>query len=91
MKYRKIPVTIEAVQWTGENIQKIKEFAGAAAKIHYQYTAITPDLPNIILVLDTLEGEMHASKGDYVIKDADGEFCVCKPSVFEKTYEEVNE
>ena len=61
MKYRKIPVTVEAIQWNGENIKEIKEFAGGKAMIHYQYTAITPDVPNVILVLDTLEGEMHVS------------------------------
>ena len=87
MKYRKIPVVIEAIRWTGENVKEVKEFAGSKAMIHYQYTDITPDMPNVVLVLDTLEGEMTASKGDYIIKGVDNEFYACKPWIFEKTYE----
>jgi hypothetical protein len=78
---------VEAIRWTGENVKEVKEFAGSKAMIHYQYTAITPDVPNVVLVLDTYEGEMHASKGDYIIKGVDGEIYACKPWVFEKTYE----
>lgn len=89
MKYRKIPVVIEAIRWTGENVKEVKEFAGGNAMIHYQYTAITPDIPEIVLVLNTLEGEMHASKGDYIIKGVDNEIYACKPWIFEKTYEVV--
>ena len=89
MKYRKIPVVVEAIRWTGENVKEVKEFAGGKAMIHYQYTAITPDIPNVVLILDTLEGEMTASKGDYIIKGVDNEFYACKPWIFEKTYEVV--
>ena len=91
MKYRKIPVTIEAIRWTGENIKEVKEFAGPNALIHYQYSGIAPDMPNVVLVLNTLEGEMHVSKGYYIIKGVDGEVYGCRPDIFEKTYEEVNE
>ena len=89
MKYRKIPVTIEAIQWNGENIKEVKEFAGGNALFHYQYTAITPDQPNINLVLNTLEGQMQASKGDWIIKGTDNEIYCVKPWIFEKTYEVV--
>lgn len=37
--------------------------------------------------VQTLEGCMYATYGDYIIKGVDGEFYPCKPSVFEKTYE----
>jgi hypothetical protein len=37
--------------------------------------------------IDTLEGTMHASEGDYIIKGVNGEFYPCKPEIFKKTYE----
>jgi len=89
MKYRKIPVVIEAIRWTGENVKEVKEFAGGNAMIHYQYTAITPDIPEVVLVLNTLEGEMHVNKGYYIIKGVDNEIYGCRPDIFEKTYEVV--
>ena len=41
------------------------------------------------LVIDTLEGEMLASPGDYIIRGVQGEFYPCKPGIFEATYERV--
>lgn len=37
--------------------------------------------------ISTVDGNMHASVGDYIITGVDGEKCVCKPDIFEKTYE----
>lgn len=39
--------------------------------------------------IDTLEGRMYASSGDYIIKGITGEFYPCKPDIFKRTYEEV--
>jgi hypothetical protein len=39
------------------------------------------------LKIKTLEGEMLASFGDYVIKGVSNEYYPCKPDIFEKTYE----
>jgi hypothetical protein len=41
------------------------------------------------LYIDTLEGDMQASVGDYIIKGVEGEFYPCKPQIFELTYENV--
>lgn len=41
------------------------------------------------ITIHTLEGDMTASKGDYIIKGINGEFYPCKPDIFAKTYEEV--
>ena len=41
--------------------------------------------------IPTLEGDMKASIGDYIIKGVNGEFYPCKPDIFDKTYEEVTE
>lgn len=42
------------------------------------------------LTIDTLEGQMHASVGDYIITGVNGEQYPCKPDIFEKTYEKVD-
>jgi hypothetical protein len=39
------------------------------------------------LVIPTLEGDMTAEHGDWIIKGVNGEFYPCKPDIFEKTYE----
>ncbi len=79
-RYRKKPVVIEAVQWFGDNANEITAFLGGAA----WWTTIGP-------VITTLEGDLHASVGDYIIKGVKGEFYPCKPDIFEATYERVNE
>lgn len=83
-KYRKKPVVIEAIQWRGTNQTEILHFMG--------YTnAGTNDDGTRFLLINTLEGIMTASQDDWIIKGVDGEFYPCKPDIFEKTYEEVNE
>lgn len=75
-KYRKKPVVIEAVLWTGDNEQEIYDFV----KSKYYTKSGT-------LFIETLEGDLAASVGDYIIKGVNGEFYPCKPDIFEKTYE----
>lgn len=42
-------------------------------------------------VIETLEGNMIASPGDWIITGVNGEQYPCKPDIFEKTYELVTE
>ena len=77
-KYRKKPVTIEAIQWNGGNLSEIRDFM--------RRTVVANGL---VLIIPTLEGNMHASLNDYIIKGINGEFYPCKPDIFAKTYEEV--
>lgn len=76
--YRKKPVTVEAVQWTGENYAEMCDFID---------TEVFKIIPRMRLVIHTLEGDHHASPGDYIIKGVNGEFYPCKPDIFAKTYE----
>lgn len=46
---------------------------------------------NVPLDIETLEGVMHASPGDWIITGVNGEKYPCKPDIFEKTYEPVPE
>lgn len=41
------------------------------------------------MIIHTLEGDMKASVGDYIITGVNGEQYPCKPDIFEKTYEPV--
>ena len=86
-KYRKKPVVIEAFQlplrYDGPSFMdwaKQQEFKGW--RIHGSGDAET-------LVISTLEGEMQASPGDWIIKGVKGEFYPCKPDIFAATYDPV--
>lgn len=46
---------------------------------------------DIELDIQTLEGVMHAEPGDWIITGVDGEQYPCKPSIFQKTYEILEE
>ena len=81
MKYRKKPVVIEAIEWTGENVKEIATFMGIKS--------VPYDLNTRKLSIVTLEGIMEASKGDYIIKGVQGEFYSCKSDIFAETYEEL--
>ena len=86
MKYRKKPVVIDAIQFYDqpEELINIQEFMGDIdLTINYK----DPDDPK--LKIDTLEGVMDASLGDYIIKGIKGEFYPCKPDIFELTYEKI--
>lgn len=84
-KYRKKPVEIEAIQWNGDNYSEIREFCGTHPQGH-GHGWYSVDNKNYV---GTLEGEMEASVGDYIIKGVQGEFYPCKPDIFEMTYEKV--
>ncbi len=84
MKYRKKPVIIEAIQWTGRNWKQIDKFIGTGAR-HELFEC------GRIIVISTLEGNHDALPGDWIIKGIKGEFYPCKPDIFEQTYERVVE
>jgi len=77
--YRRRPVETQAVQWTGDNTSEIMGFMrGKDYSCNKSYG----------LIIYTLEGNMHASLGDFIIKGIQGEFHPCKPDIFALTYEE---
>ena len=88
-KYRKKPVVIEAVQWTGDNFEEIKKMLKDADENRAITSHPNEDKEVKSLLIVTLEGEMIADKGDYIIKGVQGEFYPCKPEIFEQTYEKV--
>ena len=84
-KFVKKPVVIEAIQYNGENIEAIEDFVGKKIP-----TVMASDV-YVKLIIPTLEGNMKASKGDYVIKGVKGEFYPCKPDIFKEIYSLVTE
>jgi len=96
MRFRKKPVVIEAKQWDGTAksagpiIDWILTSGSRSARYHEPEERSdcgkkSYDPPRI--AIDTLEGTITASPGDFIIKGVQGEFYPCKPDVFEKTYE----
>lgn len=77
LMYRKKPVVIEAVRWTGENRSEILTFT--------ENKGSWGDVTG--MQISTPEGVVTASEGDYIIKGVAGEFYPCKPEIFELTYE----
>ncbi len=91
MKARKKPVVVEAIQWKGNNLLELREFVGKELIENYidlrypETNGITKQLDGI--EIHTLEGNHMVTPGDYIIKGIKGEFYPCKPDIFEKTYE----
>lgn len=82
--YRKKPVVIEAIQWT--DTDACRERMAAWFDTHHEmFITRGPQV-----VIETLEGSMLASVGDWIIRGVNGEFYPCKPDVFEKTYDAGN-
>ena len=87
MKYIKKPVVIEAFKWTGDiNQEEDPLWAIQAIKIGAIWFE-NKGTKECFMVIRTLEGNMKANKGDYIIKGVKHEIYPCKPDIFEMTYE----
>ena len=83
-QYRKRPIVIEAI------LVPNKSEEAYAVRDHLKRLGADIDLSLVPgMTIRTLEGTMHASPGDYIIKGVQGEFYPCKPDIFEQTYEVV--
>lgn len=84
MKFRKKPIVIEAFKWTGcahqeeDPVWIVEAIKNGTVSIEYPW-----------LCIKTLEGQMKATVGDWIIKGVKGEIYPCKPDIFEMTYEPV--
>jgi hypothetical protein len=80
-QFRKRPVVIEAILWDGSNCDDVFAFLG------YDHDAHDDEIDYVYI--ETLEGVMTATVGDWIIRGVKGEFYPCKPDIFEATYEAV--
>lgn len=79
--YRKRPVTIEALQYTDETLAELFAWLTENNVRHI--------IKSVGIIIRTLEGDMLASPGDYIIRGMKGEFYPCKPDIFEGSYQPV--
>lgn len=80
-KFKKKPVVIEAHRVNlyddPESTKKLASWCGG-------------ELLHNGIVIHTLEGNMTAVDGDWIIRGIAGEFYPCKPDVFKNSYEQVD-
>lgn len=81
MKFRKKPVVVEANLLTEDNLYTMETWCNGSIK--------GTKLPKNqrVIHIQTLEGEMEANIGDWIIKGVKGEFYPCRADIFEMSYE----
>lgn len=80
MKYRKRPVEVEAIRWTGQNVSEIGDFTGGHRTVAYDATSHS-------LFVATLGGQVRCAAGDWLVRGVGGDYYPCKDAAFEETYE----
>lgn len=84
-RFRKRPVVIEAMQFLGD-FDAVDQFV---APFQQASGVLAISFQSDALVIHTLEGDMVANHGDWIIRGVKGEFYPCKPDIFAATYEAV--
>lgn len=85
-KYVKKPIPVEAVQWRGSDYTK-DQIDWIFQNANVRFAEKDP----ATLIIRTLEGDMKACPGDYIVRGVDGEYYPVKKEIFEKTYREVKQ
>ena len=100
-RFRKKPVTIEALQFyaCAEGFAAAREFVGADAKCRIcggsgEYEGEYGPLGCMACLvgafyIETLEGQMAVLDGDWIIRGVAGDFYPCRDDIFRQTYEAV--
>jgi len=88
-RFRKVPIIVDAIQFkqTYQNAQEIIDWINAETK----FDPLSGQDPPVMyyygdLTIRTLDGDMHASKDDWIVKGDAGEFYPVKPDIFERTH-----
>lgn len=81
VQYRKKPVVIEAMQLVADPSHEFND------ALHAFMTGCDWCSDRDGIQIETLEGMMYASAGDWIIKGVKGEIYPCKPDIFAATYE----
>lgn len=92
---QKMPVIVQAIQWTGENLAEVLEFTGKHPKWDSWFTSFEEYERFVkndrnVFKIKTLEGTHEANVGDWIIRGVNGEHYPCKPDIFQKTYRVVD-
>lgn len=90
--YRKKPVVIQAIEWTGDNFEELAKFMGCDTKDYFSQEGscrFYVSHGSKVLTIKTLEGDHRAIPGDYILRGVKGEFYPCRQDIFLETYETV--
>jgi hypothetical protein len=79
MRYRKKPVVIKAWKWDGDPCSFVQAPEWVLVDVG----------ENGNFYIETLEGKMYVSPGDFIVKGVYGELYPCKPDIFDACYEKV--
>lgn len=82
-QFRKKPVRIEAWKFDGS-------WSSAQIFVNKTHNMRWSDRDGGRVFIDTLEGTMEASPGDWIICGVKGEFYPCRDDIFRMTYEAVD-
>ncbi len=83
-KYRKKPVVVDAMRWTGKNTAAVRKFCGRVTKIYDGHKIA-------YLLISTNQGKIPARKGDWIIRRNGKILTYCPPDIFAETYEKVED
>jgi len=88
-QFRKKPVVVEAERYNATDREALSfDFREALCKPPCDQGGFRYDNGRALAHIDTLEGPIQVSDGDWIIRGVAGEFYPCKPDIFEQTYEE---
>ena len=82
-RFRKKPVEVEAIQWTGDNLVEVVNFGAKTGAVIY--------VKDGQLLIPTLEGPMAGKVGDMIIRGVKGEVYACDLDIFHLTYNLIND
>ena len=77
-QYKKKPIVVEALQWTGTNYDEMSAFCDKLKSRH-----------GSSIIIDTLEGDMTAYATYYIVKGLVGEYWPVREDIFKESYESV--
>ena len=86
VKAIKKPIKIEAVQWNGVNRGEIELFCGHD-NVEFKVDIMGTEIIALQLIVKTLEGDMVANRGDFIIQGVEGEYYPCREDIFYKAYQ----
>lgn len=87
VRYQKKPVIIEAMCLTDSTADSVYDWVVQNHPEKQSVMLATKGVELQEMIINTLEGPMHASPGDYIIRGVHGEFYPCKPDIFHETYD----
>ena len=82
-RYRKRPVVVDAIQFTGKNVPEIAQL------LDWDFDDGDGDCDTIII--ETLNGDVTVTAGEWIVRGIAGEGYPCRADLFELTYEPIDE